>query len=116
MANTLIDLNRTTYLEAGGVDGAPVLDYLSAKYKNLKFLLRARDTYLVTSSDACNLPGIAHKVYGDKNYWWVIGLYNGIIFPELDLTPGTTLQLPALADINALFSAQDANALTNVVI
>lgn len=116
MANTLIDLNRKTYVQTGGPEGSPVLDYLSAKYLNVKFLLRARDTYLVTSSDACNLPGIAHKVYGDKNYWWVIGLYNGIVFPETDLIPGTVLQLPALSDINALFSQQDSATLTNVVI
>lgn len=116
MASSLIDLNRATYLSVGGEDGAPVMDYLSTNYLNVKFMLRARDTYQVTDSDACNLPGIAFKVYGDKNYWWIIGLYNGIVDPITDLEPGLVLQLPSLADINALFSKQDATVMTNVTI
>jgi hypothetical protein len=69
---TLIDLNRITYMSVGGSIKKPVLNYLSAKYKNIRFLLQARTSYLVTSSDAANLPGIAFRVYGDRDYWWVM--------------------------------------------
>lgn len=113
---TMIDLNRATYLQVGGVEGAPVIDYLSANYLNIRFLLKARDTYQVTTADSCNLPGIAHKVYGDKGYWWIIGMYNGIIDPVQDLVPGLVLQLPAISDINAMLSKQTAQTLTNVII
>jgi hypothetical protein len=113
---TLVDLKRISYLTPSGSTNKPSLNYLSAKYKNIKFLLQAERSYLVTSSDAANLPGIAHKVYGDKDYWWIIGLYNGIIFPESDLVPGMVLQLPSLTDINTLLATQDADLLTNVLI
>lgn len=113
--STLVDLKRITYMELGGTSKNPRLNYLSAKYKNIRYLIPSVDIYVVTSSDVANLPGIAFNVYRDKDYWWVIGLYNGIIFPERDLVPGMVLQLPALSDINALLAAEE-QALTNVTI
>ena len=113
--SSLVDLKRVTYMEIGGSQKNPRLNYLSAKYKNIRHLLPAANTYVVTSSDVSNLPGISFNVYRDKDYWWVIGLYNGIIFPETDLVPGLVLQLPSLSDINALLASED-QALTNVTI
>jgi hypothetical protein len=113
--STLVDLKRITYLEVGGSSKNPRFNYLSAKYKNIRHLLPAVNTYVVTSADVANLPGIAHNVYRDKDYWWVIGLYNGIIFPETDLVPGMVLQLPSLSDINALLASEE-QGLTNVTI
>jgi hypothetical protein len=98
---TLIDLRRVTYMK---VSTQKTLNYMSAKYKNIKFLLEPQDSYQITSSDASNLPGLAHKFYGDKGYWWIIGLYNGILDPVTDLVPGTVIQLPSLTDINNLLS------------
>jgi hypothetical protein len=113
--SSLVDLKRATYLEISGTTKNPRLNYLSSKYKNIRHLLPAVNTYVVTSADMANLPGIAYNVYRDKDYWWVIGLYNGIIFPERDLTPGLILQLPSLSDINALLASGD-QTLTNVTI
>lgn len=113
---SLIDLKRISYLIPSGTSRKPSLNYSSARYKNIKFLLQAQRTYLVKQGDACNLPGIAFKEYGDKDYWWVIGLYNGIIDPIQDLTPGTLLQLPSITDINTLLSADDTETITNVII
>jgi hypothetical protein len=113
--STLVDLKRITYMDVGGSVKNPRLNYLSAKYKNIRHLLPAVNTYVVTSSDVANLPGIAFNVYRDKDYWWVIGLYNGIIFPEKDLVPGMVLQLPSLSDINALLASEE-QSLTNVTI
>jgi hypothetical protein len=113
--SSLVDLKRATYLPIAGSTYAPRLNYLAAKYKNIKHLLPAVNTYVVTASDVANLPGIAFNVYRDRDYWWVIGFYNGIIFPETDLVPGMVLQLPSLSDINALLAAED-RTLTNVTI
>lgn len=113
--SSLVDLKRATYLPVTGTTKNPRLNYLAAKYKNIKHLLPAANTYVVTAADVANLPGIAYNVYRDKDYWWVIGLYNGIIFPETDLVPGMVLQLPALSDINALLASEEAT-LTNVTI
>lgn len=113
--SSLVDLKRITYMKVSGSTKKPRLNYLSAKYKNIRHLLPAVNTYVVTSSDVANLPGIAFNVYRDRDYWWVIGLYNGIIFPETDLVPGLVLQLPSLSDINSLLAAED-RSLTNVTI
>lgn len=115
MSTSLIDLKRITYMDVNGTTKNPRLSYLSAKYKNIRFFLPPVNTYVVTSADVANLPGIAFNVYRDKDYWWVIGLYNGIIFPERDLKPGMVLQLPALSDINALLASEEQQ-LTNVTI
>lgn len=114
--SSLIDLNRARYMTVGGTTKNPRLNYLSAKYLNMRRLLPAMDTYIVTSADVANLPGIAYNVYRDKDYWWVIGLYNGIIFPDTDLVPGMVLQLPSLTDINALLASGGDTVLTNVTI
>jgi hypothetical protein len=113
--SSLVDLKRINYMTLGGSTKNPRIDYLSAKYKNIRHLLPAVNTYVVTASDVANLPGIALNVYRDKDYWWVIGLYNGIIFPETDLVPGLVLQLPSLSDINSLLASEEQQ-LTNVTI
>lgn len=113
----LVDLNRASYMVTGGTSRYPVPNYLSAKYKNIKFLLPAKDSYVLSQSDAANLPGLAKKLLGDVGYWWIIALYNGILDPVTDLTPGRTLQLPSVTDINALLSTNDVrDANINLVI
>lgn len=112
---TILNLDRRSYLQVGGTTKRPALDYMSAKYKNIKFVLNPTISYVVTSADAANLPGISFNVYGSRDYWWVIALCNGILDPISGLTPGLVLQLPTLADINAFLSTQDAQQLSTSV-
>jgi hypothetical protein len=109
MATSILDLNRSSYLRLGGTPKRPGVDYLSAKYKNIKFTLTPKQSYTVSNSDMANAPGIAFSVYGDADYWWVICLFNGILNPITDFKPGMVLQLPTLADINAFLSSQDTS-------
>lgn len=104
---TVLNLNRSAYLDPGKV--AKTLDYLSAKYANLRYIVPARDSYTITSADECNSPGLAFDFYGSRDYWWVILLFNGILDPVGGLYVGLTLQLPSLADVNAFLAAQDAS-------
>ncbi len=112
MSTSVLTLNRRAYLTRTTSSSGTSLDYLSAKYKNIKDLLPAKQSYTLSDFDESNLPGLAYKFYGDTGYWWIIGLYNGIIDPISGLTPGTVLQLPSLADINSLLTAQDSQKLT----
>lgn len=112
---SILDLKRQTYMKLNASTRKPALDYLSAKYKNIRFALPAKISMVIDHSNVANSPGIAHLAYGDKNYWWVICLFNGIIDPIADIESGTTLQLPALADINAFLSSQDQQDLTTSV-
>lgn len=111
MTSSVLDLNRVSYLSLGGNTKKPALDYLSPKYLNIKYLLPAAKAYNMTSADQANAPGIAFSFYGSADYWWVVCLYNGILDPITELTPGRVLQLPNLADVNAFLSSQDTQQL-----
>lgn len=112
--STFVDLNRASYLKSSvSVDR---LNFLSAQYKNIRFLLPASRRYVVDMSDTANAPGIAYRLYGDKGYWWVICQYAGILNPITAFQPGTILYLPTLADINTFLTSQTDSAETTVTI
>ncbi len=111
--SAFINLNRATYLK-GSVDPSR-LNYLSAKYKNIKFLLTPKQQYVVTHVDVANAPGLAHAIYGDKGYWWILCLFNGILDPISQVSPGTTLRLPSLVDINNFLTSQDTTITNSTV-
>lgn len=118
----LVNLNRsfymstTTVVQTGG--SKQVLDYLSPKYKNIRYKLPINQTITIGAHDQANAPGIAHRIYGDKSYWWVVCMFNGIINPVTELEPGTVIMLPSLNDINALLSEEpsDNSGISTVVI
>ena len=101
---TFVDLNRASYLKLS--PDPKRFNYLSAKYKNMRFLVRASQTYLVTSKDMANSFGIAFTIYGDRDYWWIVCTYNGIIDPITGFIPGRILQLPSLSDVNKFLNNQ----------
>lgn len=112
--STFIDLNRASYLKAS--PSPDRLNYLSAKYKNIRFNLKASQSFTLTNQDIANAPGIAFSVYGDVGYWWVICMFNGVISPIEDLVPGATLQLPSLSDLNAYLTSQDQSLINTITI
>lgn len=108
-----IDLNRAGYLQPS-VDPSR-LNYLSAKYKNIKFRIPPKQQYTVTQGDTANSFGLAFSIYGDKGYWWVLCMFNGILDPISEIAPGTLLNLPSLADINNFLTSQDSNVVNSTV-
>jgi hypothetical protein len=90
------------------------LDYLSPRYKNIAFKIPATQKYTVGDHDQANAPGIAYNIYGDKGYWWVICMYNGIIDPVTELVPGTVLELPSINDINSVLSQDTASETSGI--
>lgn len=106
-----IDLRRSSYLSTSQRGQTQSLDYLSAKYKNIRQILPAKQAYTLSMADYANAPGLAFRFYGDRNYWWVVCLYNGILDPITGFQPGDVIYLPSLADINALLSSQDDTTL-----
>lgn len=102
-----IDLNRASYLKPS--ESPDRLNYLSARYKNITFRIPPKQQFTVTHVDRANAPGLAHLIYGDKSYWWVLCLYNGILDPIEEISPGRVLNLPSLTDINNFLTSQDSN-------
>ena len=112
MSATIISLKRSTYLDVG--DEGTSLDLLSARYKNIRFNLEARQTFLVEQAWEHNAPGIAFQLYRDVDYWPYLLMYNGIVDPIQDLVVGLILQVPAKADIDAYLNLDDSSALASV--
>lgn len=55
---------------------------------------------------------ISFKIYGDTQYWWIILLYNDIIYIE-DIQIGMSLKFPSLSDLETIYfslMAKQANA------
>ena len=45
------------------------------------------------------LHHIAHRVYGDAKWWWVLADYNGIVDTTAPLNPGTEIIAPPIAQV-----------------
>ncbi len=103
---TVLNLKRNSYMDQGTTQQS--LDYLSARYLNIKFIVPARDSFVVTQAYEANAPGIAFDFYGSADYWWVVLLFNGIQDPVEELVAGKVLQLPGLADVNAFLSLKES--------
>ena len=112
--STVLSLNRADYLDTP--DSNTSLDYLSAKYKNIQYLLAVDTTFTVTLPFVANPFGISYNVYNNKGYWWVILLYNGIVDIYAELVVGVVLKLPSLASINALLGSQPTTTLGSVLL
>jgi hypothetical protein len=74
----------------------------------------------VTDAFESNLPGLAYRLWGDPDYgyWWVLGLYNGIIDPLEDLPTGRELLVPDIDDVKKYLQTlpqEGIAASTNVV-
>lgn len=111
---SFVDLYRASYLKPSA--DSDRLNYLSARYLNIRFMLTPSQEYVVTAKDEANSFGIAYNVYGDKSYWWVVCFYNGILNPITDIVPGRRLQLPSLADVNAFLTRQTTSEAATVTI
>lgn len=51
--------------------------------------------YTVENFYEGRLDYIAHVFYSEPRYWWVIAMYNNIIDPSSEVTPGRVLLIPS---------------------
>jgi hypothetical protein len=116
MANNLVTLNRSSYMLLGDSPLQNSLDYLTAKYQNIRFLLPAKSTFVITSGFLANGPGIAFELYGATEYWPFLLFYNGIVDYMNELVLGLVLQVPSKNDIDSLLNTQDSSEFLSVVI
>lgn len=114
--SALTSLDRVNYLEVGDDPVRISLDYLSAKYKHIRFVIPAASTFTVTHGFERNAPGIAHEIYRNQKYWPYLMLYNGVVDPVEDVVLGLLLQIPSKEDIDSLLNAEDTSELTAVTI
>jgi hypothetical protein len=68
------------------------------------------EEYVVREGQEGQIDLIAEEFYGDRRLWRVIAQANKIDFPLEDVTPGTKLRIPRLADVQAALLATVARA------
>lgn len=90
-------------------------DPFKSAYKNLRFNVRMARFITIDSKYQANLPGLAHDVYGDKNYWRAILYANGLSDPINDVVVGVRLGLPDIDSLKAYLS-RDTETRQRVVI
>ena len=74
------------------------------EHTGLRESITASTIYEVSEAFENRAPSIAHEVYGDEKYWWVICLFNGILDPTRDMTVGLRLRIPDKAELDAYLS------------
>ena len=116
MTVSTASLDREYYLSVGDASVNPGLNFLTAKYKNIGFLLNANQTFVVTKEFVRNAPGIAYHIYRNPDYWPYLLMFNGIVDPVEDLTVGKILQVPDKQDIDAMLNSSDVSDLSALTI
>ena len=98
---------NTSFESPERLDLGKVLDSLGG-YDPLtsRFLNDLEDVPLegfrVTVDEAERPDLVSNKIYGDTQYWWVLMFVNFLTDPR-ELTTGTVLKIPPLAEIEAAF-------------
>jgi hypothetical protein len=91
-------MSRLNFFEKTTVDSTEELDFLQTNFANFN-LKYSVDYYRVGDVDLMRLDDISYTVYNTVEYWWIIGLINGVEDPYTGLTPGEILQIPNILDI-----------------
>src|SRR4051812_34855766 len=82
------------------------LDEIRALYVDIAWVVPAVGKFDITDAWEANLPGIAFALYQDINFWWILGLYNGIIDPILDVSVGSVFRYAAKEDFIAYLESK----------
>ena len=100
-------MNRAPLMRAVNTTGGWVLDPHSAKFQALRTKSFTTTAYVVKDSEAGRPDLIAHKVYGDVSYWWVLAFYNGIIDPLTEFYTGRVLTVPDYGEVSTLLASPE---------
>lgn len=87
----------TVVFQAQGSLASELLpDWLNASYVDLHERVLQYGFHTVSETDLGQPDSIAHRYYGDSNWWWLICTYNGIVNPIVDMYLGQKLRIPVL--------------------
>lgn len=57
--------------------------------------------YTIPAQDEYTPAGLAFKFYNNKDYWWFICWFNGIVFPTEELWAGRVIRIPDKSQIDS---------------
>lgn len=86
------------------------LDMFTAKYLDIKTEVTQYTEYTVPSKHEGAADAISKAFYGTEDLWWIICLYNNIIFPLIDLYVGSVVRIPNLDQINFFLSKVNSSS------
>ena len=55
--------------------------------------------YRLKGEDVIRLDLVSYKVYGSVQFWWLLGSYNGVQNPLVDMKAGDLYKIPNQIDV-----------------
>lgn len=95
-------MDRTKFFTKITVNDIKELDFMHNTLSSFK-MTHDIAYYRTDIQDVGQPDLISYENYGTEYYWWIICLANNIENPLLDITVGTILKIPHLADIYAFY-------------
>lgn len=83
---------------------ADPLIYAFSKFTNV-FPLSSMNTYITQGNQAATLWSISYAAYGTIDWWWLVGMINGIDNALVPLQNAVTLYVPTITQLNQYKSA-----------
>lgn len=80
-------------------------DFFYSMTKNSWDILNSSsiNTYIVNGNEPSTLPYLAEKFYSNIDYWWIIGMFNGIDNILAPIPKNTIIFYPSDEDISSYF-------------
>lgn len=81
---------------------SPYNDFFGSSYQILfANTVKSSTPYVIKQNDRLDL--LSYRNYGTTSLWWAIALYNPSIYHPLILAVGSTINIPAKADLDRFF-------------
>ena len=78
-------------------------DSLNSEFRRRLVQLPVAGRFIVSAKDEFRADLMAHNLYGDTSYWWILLDYNNLDSPE-QLVVGTSLSYPSIDSLTNLFA------------
>ena len=108
---------RESYYNVLLYNGEQQLDLLSSTFKDFKRYIKSRAVRIVSINQDMenNADLISYKYYGTSDWWWLICFVNNITDPFTELTRGTQIVIPELADVSNFLQTKESNSTLTTV-
>lgn len=83
----------------------PFLDFFDASYIRSTKTLQLQGYRRVRSDEGGRLDLISYRLYKTIDLWWLIGMYNGIVNPFIEVYEGLNMKIPTLTSIGDYYKA-----------
>lgn len=82
---------------------AQMLDFFDPVFTDL--MNNISNPYVFEVDGAISLPIVSYRFYGTTSLWWLIAMYNGLLYPT-DVEAGNVLYIPKIENVEYILEAR----------